>query len=429
MTKGSLSIRGGYIIDPAQKIEGKYDLLLKDGLVAEVAPAGKLHGKAEQNLDARRLVVAPGFIDLHVHLREPGQSHKETIATGTMAAAAGGFTSVCVMPNTAPVNDSPEITSWLGDPARGAHVNVFPIAAATVGSKGVQLTDFAALKKAGAVALTDDGKPILSDQIMRTVLLGAGKLNIPVVQHAEDTRLTASASMNAGATAFRLGLRGWPWEAEASIVERDIQLAAETRGHYHVAHLSTAAALKAVRRAKRDHLRVTCEVTPHHFTLIDENIGDYNTNFKMNPPLRSRSDREALLAGLADGSVDCVATDHAPHAANEKNQEFDHAPFGVTGLETALGLCISILHTRHKVPLRRIIELLATNPAQVMNLAGRGTVARGAHADVTIFDPSRKWTYHAAKSYSKSKNSPFDGWQLQGTVVATVVGGAVKFRV
>jgi len=429
MTKGSLSIRGGYIIDPAQKIEGKYDLLLKDGLVAEVAPAGKLHGKAEQNLDARRLVVAPGFIDLHVHLREPGQSHKETIATGTMAAAAGGFTSVCVMPNTAPVNDSPEITSWLGDPARGAHVNVFPIAAATVGSKGVQLTDFAALKKAGAVALTDDGKPILSDQIMRTVLLGAGKLNIPVVQHAEDTRLTASASMNAGATAFRLGLRGWPWEAEASIVERDIQLAAETRGHYHVAHLSTAAALKAVRRAKRDHLRVTCEVTPHHFALIDEDVGDYNTNFKMNPPLRSRSDREALLAGLADGSVDCVATDHAPHAANEKNQEFDHAPFGVTGLETALGLCISILHTRHKVPLRRIIELLATNPAQVMNLAGRGTVARGAHADVTIFDPSRKWTYHAAKSYSKSKNSPFDGWQLQGTVVATVVGGAVKFRV
>lgn len=428
MTKGSLTIRGGYLIDPAQKIEGKYDLLLKDGLVAEVAPAGKLHGKAEQNLDARGLVVAPGFIDLHVHLREPGQSHKETIATGTMAAAAGGFTSVCVMPNTSPVNDSPEITSWLRDPARGAHVNVFPIAAATVGSKGVQLTDFAALKKAGAVALTDDGKPILSDQIMRTVLLGAGKLNIPVVQHAEDTRLTAGASMNAGATAFRLGLRGWPWEAEAAIVERDIQLAAETRAHYHVAHLSTAAALKAVRRAKRDHLRVTCEVTPHHFALIDEDVGDYNTNFKMNPPLRSRSDREALLAGLADGSVDCVATDHAPHAANEKNQEFDHAPFGVTGLETALGLCISILHTRHKVRLQRIIELLATNPAHVMNLAGRGTLVRGSHADITIFDPSRKWTYHAANSYSKSKNSPFDGWKVQGKVAATVVGGVVKFR-
>jgi len=425
----SIAIRGGYLIDPSQKIEGKYDLLLKDGIVAEVAPAGKLRGKAEQSLDARGLVVAPGFIDLHVHLREPGQSHKETIATGTMAAAAGGFTSVCVMPNTAPVNDSPEITSWLQDPARGAHVNVFPIGAATVGSRGAQLTDFAALKKAGAVALTDDGKPILSDQIMRTVLLGAGKLNIPVVQHAEDTRLTAGASMNAGATAFRLGLRGWPGEAEASIVERDIHLAAETRAHYHVAHLSTAAALKAVRRAKRDHLRVTCEVTPHHFALIDEDVGDYNTNFKMNPPLRSRSDREALLAGLADGSVDCVATDHAPHAANEKNQEFDHAPFGVTGLETALGLCISILHARHKAPLRHIVELLAANPARVMNLAGRGTLARGSHADATIFDPSRKWTYHAANSYSKSKNSPFDGWQLQGKVVATIVGGVVKFRV
>jgi dihydroorotase len=426
--KHSLSIRGGYLIDPAQKIEGKYDLLLKDGLVAEVAPAGKLRGKAEQNLDARGLVVAPGFIDLHVHLREPGQSHKETIATGTLAAAAGGFTSVCVMPNTAPVNDSPEITSWMQDPARGAHVNVFPIAAATVGSKGAQLTDFAALKKAGAVALTDDGKPILSNEIMRTVLLGAGKLNIPVVQHAEDTRLTVGATMNAGATAFRLGLRGWPGEAEASIVERDIHLAAETRAHYHVAHLSTAAALKAVRRAKRDHLRVTCEVTPHHFALIDEDLGDYNTNFKMNPPLRSRSDREALLAGLADGSVDCVATDHAPHAANEKNQEFDHAPFGITGLETALGLCISILHTRHKVPLQRIIELLATNPAHVMNLAGRGTLVRGSHGDVTIFDPSRKWTYNAAASHSKSKNSPFDGWKLQGKVVVTVVGGVPVFQ-
>jgi dihydroorotase len=428
MTSRTFTIRGGYLIDPAQKIEGKFDLLLKDGRVAEVAVAGRLRGKAEHNLDARGLVVAPGFIDLHVHLREPGQSHKETIATGTMAAAAGGFTSVCVMPNTAPVNDSPEITSWLQDPARGAHVNVFPIAAATVGSKGVQLTDFAALKKAGAVALTDDGKPILSDEIMRTVLLGAGKLNIPVVQHAEDTRMTAGATMNAGATAFRLGLRGWPVEAEASIVERDIHLAAETRAHYHVAHLSTAAALKAVRRAKRDRLRVTCEVAPHHFALIDEDVDDYNTNFKMNPPLRSRSDREALLAGLADGSVDCVATDHAPHAANEKNQEFDRAPFGVTGLETALGLCIAILHTRHKVPLRRIVELLATNPARVMNLAARGTLVRGSHADVTIFDPGRKWTYHAASSYSKSKNSPFEGWQLQGRVVATVAGGMVKFR-
>ena len=428
MASRTLSIRGGYVIDPSQKLEGKYDLLLRDGRVAEVAAPGKLRGKADENFDARGLIVAPGFIDLHVHLREPGQSHKETIASGTLAAAAGGFTSVCAMPNTAPVNDSAEITRWLQDPARGAHVNVFPIAAATAGSKGEQLTDFAALKRAGAVALTDDGRPILHDGMMRTALLGAGKLNIPVIQHAEDTRMTAGASMHAGATAFRLGLRGWPAEAEASIVERDISLVAETKARYHVAHISTAAALKAVRRAKRDRLRVSCEVTPHHFALIDEDVGDYNTNFKMNPPLRSRADREALLAGLIDGAVDCVATDHAPHALNEKNREFDRAPFGITGLETALGLCLSILHVRHKVPLKRIIELLSANPARIMRLEGRGTLAKGSHADVTIFDPAKKWTYHAAQSHSKSKNSPFDGWQLQGKVVATVVGGVVKFK-
>lgn len=425
MQKSSLTIRGGYLIDPSQKLEGKYDLLLNDGRVAEVAPAGKLRGKGDQNLDARGLVVAPGLIDIHVHLREPGQWNKETIASGTLAAAAGGFTSVCCMPNTAPVNDSPEITRWIQDAARGAHVNVFPVAAATIGSKGQQLTDFAALRRAGAIAVTDDGRPILNEQIMRTALLGAGKLGMPVVQHAEDTRMTAGAAMNAGFTAFRLGLRGWPAEAESSLIERDIALVAETRAHYHVAHLSTAAALKAVRKAKRDRLRVTCEVAPHHFALIDEDVGEYDTNFKMNPPLRSRSDREALIAGLADGSVDCIATDHAPHAFNEKNQEFDRAPFGITGLETALGLAISILHVRNKVGLPRIVELLSAAPARVMSLEGRGTLARGAHADVTVFDPAKKWTYHAAHSRSKSKNSPFDGWQLQGKVVATVVAGRI----
>jgi dihydroorotase len=314
------------------------------------------------------------------------------------------------------------------DPARGASINVFPVAAATIGSLGEVLTDYVALKRAGAVALSDDGKPIMSDAIMRQVLVAAAKLNLPVVQHAEDCRMTTGASMNSGPTALRLGLRGWPGEAEASIVERDIRLAAETKGRYHVAHLSTAAALRAVRRAKRDHLHVTCEVTPHHFTLLDEDVDQYNTNFKMNPPLRSREDREALLAGLVDGAVDCVATDHAPHAEHEKNQEFDRAPFGMTGLETALGLCISILHYRHKVPLTRIVELLSANPARVMGLQGRGTLAAGARADVTIFDPAKKWTYHVAQSHSKSRNSPFDGWQLQGRVIATIVGGTIKFQ-
>jgi dihydroorotase len=426
--KPSLLIKNGLLIDPSANLEGKYDLLLKDGRVTEVAPAGKLRGKTDETFNAKGFVVAPGFIDIHVHLREPGQSHKETIATGTMAAAAGGFTSVCAMPNTNPVNDSAEITRWMVDPARGAHVNVFPVAAATLGSMGETLTDFAALKRAGAIAFSDDGKPILEDKIMRQSLVAASALNMPVIQHAEDCRITEGSVMNAGATAFRLGLRGWPGEAESSIVERDIRLAAETKARYHVAHLSTAAALRAVRKAKRDHLRVTCEITPHHFTLLDEDIGQYNTNYKMNPPLRAHEDREAILAGLADGAVDCVATDHAPHAAHEKDQEFDRAPFGITGLETSLGLCISILHARHNVPLRRIVELLSTNPARVIGLQGRGTLAVGARADVTIFDPAKKWTYHAAESHSKSKNSPFDGRQLQGKVMATIVGGSLVFQ-
>ncbi|HJX84659.1 MAG TPA: dihydroorotase [Candidatus Angelobacter sp.] len=428
MKKQSLTIRNGHLIDPAQKLDGNYDILLKDGLVAEIAARGKLRGKGDDTLDARGLIVAPGFIDIHVHLREPGQTVKETIATGTAAAAAGGFTSVCAMPNTNPVNDLPAITRWMQDPERGARVNVFPIAAATVGSMGEQLTDFTMLKRAGAVAVTDDGRPILADRIMREALLAAAQVNIPVIQHAEDTRMTQGAAMHEGPTAFRLGLRGWPAEAEASLVERDIRLAAETKGHYHVAHLSAAATLKAVRRAKREHVHVTCEVTPHHFALIDEDVGEYDTNYKMNPPLRSREDRDALLAGLADGTVDCVATDHAPHSQNEKNAEFDQAPFGITGLETALGLCVSILHIQEKIPMRRIIELLATNPARVMGLAHRGTLAVGSHADVTIFDPNKKWAYRAAESYSKSKNSPFDGWKLHGRVVATVVGGNLTFR-
>ena len=426
--KNTLLIAGGHLLDPAQNLHGAYDLLIAEGRIAQVTPAGQLDKATEERLDAQGMIVAPGFIDIHVHLREPGQFYKETIATGTRAAAAGGFTSVCAMPNTIPVNDSPALTRWMQDPERQAHVNVFPIAAATVGSMGERLTDYGALHRAGAVAVSDDGKPILQDEIMQQALAAAARLEMPVVQHAEDTRLTVGASMNAGACAFRLGLRGWPSEAETSIVKRDIELAAKTKGHLHVAHLSAAESLEAVRNAKSDGLRVTCEVTPHHFALIDEDVAEYNTNFKMNPPLRSNHDREALLAGLEDGTVDCIATDHAPHAHHEKNAEFDHAPFGITGLETALGLCISILHVKNKLPLKRIVELLTSNPAQVMKLAGRGALAPGSHADVTIFDPAKKWIYKTAGSQSKSKNSPFDGWQMQGRVMATVVNGKIMWR-
>ena len=322
----SLLIKGGHLIDPAAKINAPMDVLLRDGRVAEVALPNKIRGTADEKFDARGLIVAPGFIDLHVHLREPGQSYKETIATGTAAAAAGGFTSVCTMPNTAPVVDTPDWVAWLRSPERGAVVNVFPIAAATRASRGATLTDFTALQRAGAVAVTDDGKPILEDEIMRAALRLGAELNFPVVQHAEDTRFTENCSMNEGPTSFRLGLRGMPAAAEAAIVDRDVNLAQQIReSRLHVAHLSTSDALKAVRRGKRAKARVTCEVTPHHFTLLDENVGEYNTNFKMNPPLRSATDREAILVALADGTVDAIATDHAPHATHEKQVEFERA--------------------------------------------------------------------------------------------------------
>jgi dihydroorotase len=407
----SLLIKGGHLIDPAAKISAPMDILLRDGRVAEVALPNKTRGSADDKFDARGLIVAPGFIDLHVHLREPGQSYKETIAFGTAAAAAGGFTSVCTMPE------------------RGAVVKVFPIAAATRGLRGSSLTDFAGLQRAGAVAVTDDGKPILDDHIMREALRLGAELNLPVVQHAEDTRLTEHCSMHEGPTSFRLGLRGIPAAAEASIVDRDVTLAQQVReSRLHVAHLSTSEALKAVRRGKRAKARVTCEVTPHHFTLIDENIGEYDTHCKMNPPLRSASDREAILVALADGTVDAIATDHAPHAAHEKQVEFDRAAFGITGLETALALAITKLHREYKIPLPRVVELFTAGPARVFDLRGRGSLAKGDFADVTIFDPKKRWTFEAVKSRSLSHNTPFDGWQFTGKVLGTIVGGRVVYR-
>jgi dihydroorotase len=425
----SLLIRNGHLIDPVARVDAVMDILLRDGQVSEVAPPNKIRGGADEKFDAKGLIVAPGFIDLHAHLREPGQSYKETIASGTAAAAAGGFTAVCCMPNTTPVLDSPEWVTWVRQPQRGAVVNVFPIASATQASKGAVLTDFRALQRAGAVAVSDDGKPILNETTMRDALRTSAEINFPIVQHAEDTRLTQNCSMHEGPTSLRLGLRGMTDAAEAAIVDRDVQLAQQFTGaRLHVAHLSTAEALKSVRRGKRNRARVTCEVTPHHFALTDSDVRDYDTNFKMNPPLRSASDREALLVALADGTVDAIATDHAPHAPHEKVVEFERAAFGITGLETALGLAVTVLHGRKKMPLPRIVELLTAGPARVVDLRGRGTLLRGSHADVTIFDPKKRWTFDAGKSRSKSHNTPFDGWQLTGKVVATVVSGRMVYR-
>jgi len=427
----SLVIRGGHLIDPAAGVDGPKDILLKDGRVAEIASAGKLKSaNGTEVLDATGLTVAPGLIDIHVHLREPGQGYKETIATGTASAAAGGFTAVAAMPNTIPVNDSPEITRWMLASERGAAIRVYPIAAATRGSKGEALNDFAALKYAGAVAVTDDGHPILKDGIMRETLAAAARVGLSVIQHAEDTRLTQGASMNAGPTAFKLGLRGMPSEAESSLVERDIRLVTELRDarvHLHVAHTSTAAAVAAVRQARRNGLRVTCEVTPHHFLLTEEHVGEYNTHAKMNPPLRSAADRDAMIEAILDGVVDAIATDHAPHATHEKEVEFELAPNGITGLETALGLSLRWLHKEWKLPLGRVLSLLSAQPAELLGLKGRGTLAVGSFADVVVFDPKAEWTYRATDTKSKARNTPFDGWTMQGKVRWTISEGRIAY--
>ncbi len=425
-----LLISGGAVFDPATDTQRRQDVLLSGGRVEAMGDAGTLAAEGAERLDATGLVVSPGLIDIHVHLREPGQTWKETIATGTRAAAAGGFTTVCSMPNTQPVTDTPEWVRWLQAPERGASVRVIPIAAATVGSMGERLTDYPALREAGAVGVTDDGKPILGDRIMRETLIAATEAGLSVIQHAEDTRLTGGCSMNAGPLAFRLGLRGMPVEAESGLVERDVALVRELRdegihAHLHVAHLSTKKALDAVRHARRDGLRVTCEVMPHHFVLNETAVEGYNTLAKMNPPLRAEADRIAIVEGLMDGTVDCIATDHAPHAAFEKEQEFEHAPNGITGLETALGLTLRALHSVYGMPLARVVALLSTEPARVLNLQGRGSLAVGSWGDVVVFDPGATWIYRNAGSRSRSKNSPFDGWEMQGRVRWTVSEGRV----
>jgi len=438
----SILIRGGRVVDPSRSVDALSDMLLDDGVITDVAAPGKLDAAAKklraEVLEAKGCVVAPGFIDLHVHLREPGQTHKETIRTGTMAAAAGGFTTVCAMPNTTPVNDTPEWSRWMQDPKREASVRLLPVPAATVGSMGEKLTDYAALKKAGAVAVSDDGKPILEDEIMRACLIAAAKLGLPVSQHAEDTRLTGGCSMHAGDVSFRLGLRGMTIEAESQIVERDIRLLEEIerkeklRPHLHVQHVSTLKALDAVRAAKKRGLHVTCEVAPHHFALTDEAVFregyGYDTSAKMNPPLRPESERQACIAALLDGTVDAIATDHAPHAHHEKNVEFERAPNGITGLETALGLSLRLLHSQYGMPLEKVLSLLTNGPAGVFNLSGLGTLQKGASADICVFDAGKVWAFDAERTLSMSKNTPFHDHAMQGQILWTIASGNVVYR-
>jgi dihydroorotase len=434
-----LLIHGGWLIDPGSGVDGLRDLLIRDGVVAAVETPGMLDEiQVAEEIDATGLVVAPGLVDVHVHLREPGQTYKETIASGTAAAAAGGFTSVVAMPNTVPVNDRPSTLRWMLSPERGSALRLFAMPAVTIGSMGEDLSDFEALAAAGAVGFTDDGKPVHDGQVMREALVRAGRLGLVVSQHAEDIRITAgaggSSGMNAGPVAFRLGLRGMPVEAEARIVERDIRLVREiektdgVRCHLHVQHVSTGRALRAIRTAKADGLNVTCEAAPHHFTLTDEDVGEFNTNAKMNPPLRSEADRQAVIAGLLDRTVDCIATDHAPHARHEKEVEFERAPNGITGLETALGLALRVLHEQHGMPLAKVIELMSAAPARVVSLQRAGSLGVGQWGDAVIFDAEETWEFRAAASRSKSKNTPFDGAKMLGRVKATVVAGKVVYR-
>ncbi len=424
-----LLIANGYVVDPTQNVNGGRDILIEDGRVAAVLKSGESVPEGVEVFDATGLVVAPGFIDLHTHLRAPGQEYKETIATGAAAAVAGGFTSVCAMPNTDPVNDNPAVTSFIVEQAAAARLaNVFPVGAITKGSKGEELAEMGEMKRAGIVAVTDDGRPVPSPGLMRRALEYARGFDLTVMDHCDDKTLAAGGVMHEGEWSLRLGLRGRPALAEESDAMRDCALAELTGARVHLAHVSTRGAVEAVRRAKGKGLEVSCEVTPHHFALTDAACEGYDTNTKMNPPLRSREHLDAILEAIADGTVDAIATDHAPHHRDEKELEFDHAAFGITGLETAVGLALERLVRPGLIGLERLVELCSVNPARIFKLEGRGTLRPGAHGDVTILDPDLRWTFDASASKSKSRNTPFDGWAFHGAAVATIVAGRVVYR-
>src|SRR5260221_6683669 len=422
-----LLVKNGRVIDPARNTDTLLDILLDGERIAEVAPRGKISSSnGFDTFDASGLIVEPGFIDLDAHLREPGQESSETIETGTRAAARGGFTAVCCMPNTKPVNDNASVTRFILDRAKAsASVRVWPIGAASVGSTGEDIAEIAAMKQAGIVAVSDDGKPIATAKLTRQVMDYCRSLDLPVMEHAEDVSLAACAVMREGITSARLGLQGMPAATESVCVGRDVQLAELTGARLHIAHLSAKASLERVRWAKQPGLRVTCEVTPQHFTLIDEDV-QYDSRFKMNPPLASREDREALLAGLADGTVDAIATDHAPHEPALKDVEFDKAPFGILGFETALSLALEQLVHSGRISLMRMVELFTSGPARVLGKERK--LAPGEPADLTIFSLDRPWTFRVKESPSKSRNSPFDGRTFNGAPAATIVSGKIVHR-
>jgi len=422
-----LAIRNGRVMDPASGLDAVCDVYLADGRVAAVGVNLDVPSKAEV-FDASGMVVAPGFLDMHVHLREPGYEYAETIETGSRAAAAGGFTSICCMPNTSPVNDSATVTSFIMERAKQrAVVNVYPIGAITKGSAGEELAGIGSMVRAGAVAISDDGRPVMNSRVMRRAMELAKGHGIPVIDHCEDLNLSAGGDMHEGETSVRRGLRGIPSAAEDVMVARDILLAELTGARYHVAHISTQHAVAMVSFAKKRGLKVSCEATPHHFVLADCDTVAYDSSYKMKPPLRGKQDVSAVLNGLVDGTVEVIATDHAPHAGSDKMQEFERCPFGITGLETAIGITLEQLVHPGKITLMKMVELYTTGPSRVLGL-NRGTLAVGAAGDATIFDTSTSWTYDVNKTQSKSRNSPFHGHAYIGGPVATIVNGRIVWQ-
>lgn len=413
-----LVVKNGNLIDPAQGLDRIADVLIEDGKIQDI---GSFKSIKADSLDASGYIVSPGFFDIHVHFREPGSEESETIQSGGEAAVAGGFTAVAAMPNTKPPNDSASVTQFiLSEAKRNSPARVFPIGAITKGQEGNSLAEIGEMAELGIVAISDDGKPVMNARLFRRAMEYSKLFDLPVIQHCEDLDLSMGGVMHEGAVSTRLGLKGIPAAAEDSMIARDLILAEMTGARYHIAHVSTAGAVEMVRHAKAEGLPVTAEVAPHHFTLNENDVGNYETNAKMKPPLRSEMDRLAIIAGIQDGTIDAIATDHAPHHNNFKMLEFDHAPFGITGLETAVGLAI----TKLDLTLQRIVELFSTNPQQIMKVTPWG-LFKGSAADLTIFDPKRTWTFDVSKSKSLSRNCPFDGWELKGKSVATIVDGVV----
>ncbi|MEK6697625.1 MAG: dihydroorotase [Nitrospirota bacterium] len=420
----NILIKNGHIIDPANKIDEKLDILVSDGKIAKLGKPGSLAGNGARVIDAAGKIVVPGLIDMHVHLREPGFEYKETIATGTAAARAGGFTSVCSMPNTNPVNDCRSVTEFIiSQAAKEAAARVFPIGAITKGSKGEELAEMGELHQAGCVAISDDGKPVMNAAIMRRAMEYSKIFDLAVISHCEDASLSAKGVMNEGFVSTELGLRGIPAAAEDVMTARDIALAGLTGCRLHIAHVSTAGSVRLIREAKQRGVKVTAETCPHYFTLTDEAARGYNTMAKMNPPLRTAEDVAAIKQGLKDGTIDVIATDHAPHGMDEKSVEFDYAPFGIVGLETALGLTFKLVQ-EGTLALSEAVRKLSMNPSEILKL-NKGSLASGADADITIIDPNVEWTVDAAQFISKSKNTPFNGWKLKGRAVQTMVGGKI----